>query len=121
MKNKISISIKTEYQAAQSKDEQYVFVYFVSIRNDGEQAAQLLSRKWLITDADGNKTEVQGEGVIGQQPVIEPNQSYEYNSFSVLKTQVGCMQGSYLMQGEDGKQFEVSIPIFTLAIKGVLQ
>ncbi len=120
MKNLIEVTVETEYQADQSREGEYVFVYHICIQNKGEQAAQLLSRKWLITDADGNVTEVQGDGVIGEQPVIEPQQEHRYSSYSVLKTEVGCMQGSYQMRGEDGVFFEADIPMFTLAVAGIL-
>lgn len=120
MKNLIEVTVETEYQADQSREGEYVFVYHICIQNKGEQAAQLLSRKWLITDADGNVTEVQGDGVIGEQPVIEPRQEHRYSSYSVLKTEVGCMQGSYQMRGEDGVFFEADIPMFTLAVAGIL-
>ncbi len=120
MKNHIEVIVETEYQAEQSREGEYVFVYHVCIQNKGEQAAQLLSRKWLITDADGNVIEVQGDGVIGQQPVIQPQQEHRYSSYSVLKTEVGCMQGSYQMRGEDGVFFEADIPMFTLAVAGIL-
>ncbi len=120
MKNHIEVTVETEYQAEQSREGEYVFVYHICIQNKGEQAAQLLSRKWLITDADGNVTEVQGDGVIGEQPVIQPRQEHRYSSYSVLKTEVGCMQGSYQMRGEDGVFFEADIPMFTLAVAGIL-
>lgn len=120
MKNNIEVTVESEYQAEQSREGEYVFVYHICIQNKGEQAAQLLSRKWLITDADGNITEVKGDGVIGEQPVIAPNQTHQYSSFSVLKTKVGCMQGSYQMRAEDGELFEADIPMFTLAVAGVL-
>ncbi len=120
MKYDVVVSVEVEYLAAQSREGEYVFAYFICIRNQGEQAAQLLSRKWLITDADGNQTEVQGAGVVGEQPVIAAGDEYRYNSFTVLKTKVGCMQGAYVMQAEDGSQFEAEIPMFTLAVDGVL-
>jgi len=120
MKNHIEVTVEAEYLAEQSREGEYVFVYHICIQNKGEQAAQLLSRQWLITDADGNVTEVQGDGVIGEQPVIEPQQEHRYSSFSVLKTEVGCMQGSYQMRAEDGVFFETEIPMFTLAVAGVL-
>jgi len=120
MKSHIKITVETEYQAEQSCDGEYVFSYHICIHNKGEQAAQLLSRKWQITDADGDITEVQGDGVIGQQPVIAPKQEHRYSSFSVLKTKVGCMQGSYQMRTEDGVEFEAKIPMFTLAVAGIL-
>jgi len=120
MDEMIQITVTTEYLEEHSREGRHVFAYNISIRNTGSQAAQLLSRKWLITDADGNKSEVQGEGVIGEQPIIQPQAEHCYSSFSVLKTQVGCMQGSYFMQAEDGNLFEAIIPTFTLAVKGIL-
>ncbi len=121
MKNNIEIAVTTEYLQEQSRVGEYVFTYHICIRNVGEQAAQLLSRKWLITDADGNKTEVHGEGVIGEQPVIPAQEEHQYSSFVVLKTPVGCMQGSYQMKAADGMLFFVQIPIFTLAVRHVIQ
>ncbi|MDX8388040.1 MAG: Co2+/Mg2+ efflux protein ApaG [Ghiorsea sp.] len=120
MKNHIVVSAEPEYREHESDDHNYVFAYHICIRNSGEQAAQLISRKWLITDANGEKTEVQGEGVLGEQPTIQPQQEHCYSSFSVLKTEVGCMQGSYLMKSKDGELFSVDIPVFTLAVSGVL-
>ena len=121
MANNIIVDVNVEYLAEQSRTGEYVFAYHVRIRNEGEQAAQLLSRKWLITDADGTETEVQGEGVIGEQPTIQPNAEHQYSSFSVLKTPVGCMQGSYQMRAADGTLFEADIPMFSLAVKRLLQ
>ncbi|MDQ7004152.1 MAG: Co2+/Mg2+ efflux protein ApaG [Ghiorsea sp.] len=121
MKNKIIVSVKTEYLKEQSRMGEYVFTYHICIRNVGEQAAKLLSRKWLITDADGHKTEVQGSGVIGEQPLIQPQAEHQYSSFTVFKTPVGCMQGSYQMQAKDGTLFEVDVPMFTLAVQHILQ
>ncbi len=121
MKHHIEVTVETEYQAEQSRQGEYVFVYHICIANKGEQAAQLLSRKWLITDADGNVTEVQGDGVIGEQPVIAPQSEHRYSSFTVLRTPVGCMQGSYQMQADDGSFFEADIPMFTLAVPRLLQ
>ncbi len=121
MKNDIQVDVEVEYLEAQSRDSEYVFAYHIRIRNEGEQAVQLLTRKWLITDADGNKTEVQGAGVIGEQPVIQPQGEHQYSSFSVLKTPVGCMQGSYQMKADDGSLFEADIPMFTLAVRKLLQ
>ncbi len=121
MKYDIQVSVTSEYLEEQSRGGEYVFAYHICIRNQGELAAQLLSRKWLITDADGNKIEVQGDGVIGEQPVIPPQGEHSYSSFSVLKTPVGCMQGSYQMKAEDGTLFEADIPTFTLAVRHLLQ
>ena len=121
MKNETVVSVEVEYLEAQSRPGEYVFTYHICIRNVGEQAAQLLSRKWLITDADGHKTEVQGSGVIGEQPVIQPQAEHRYSSFTVLKTPVGCMQGSYQMQADDGSLFEADVPMFTLAVRHLIQ
>jgi ApaG protein len=121
MRNDIRVSVTSECLEEQSQGGEYVFTYHICIRNHGEQAAQLLSRKWLITDADGNKIEVHGDGVIGVQPVIQPQHEYQYSSFVVLKTPVGCMQGSYQMKAEDGTLFEADIPTFTLAMRRALQ
>jgi len=121
MKNEIIVSVETEYLEEQSRAGEYVFTYHICIRNEGEQAAQLLSRKWLITDADGSKTEVQGAGVIGEQPLIQPQAEHKYSSFTVLKTPVGCMQGSYQMKADDGTLFEADVPMFTLAMRHAIQ
>jgi len=121
MKDSIVVIVKPEYMPEQSELGNYIFVYHVHIRNMSEQPVQLLARKWLITDADGHTTEVQGEGVIGEQPIIQPQAEHRYSSFSVLKTPVGCMQGSYQMQAEDGTLFDAVIPTFTLAVTGMLQ
>ena len=97
-----------------------MFIYHISIRNDGTIPAQLISRHWLITDANGQVQEVEGEGVIGEQPVIPPGGEHRYNSFCVLETPVGCMEGSYQLIAEDGTAFEAPIPAFTLAVPGAL-
>ncbi|HID37587.1 MAG TPA: Co2+/Mg2+ efflux protein ApaG, partial [Ghiorsea sp.] len=115
------IIVETEYLEEQSRMGEYVFTYHICIRNVGEQAAQLLTRKWLITDADGNKTEVQGAGVIGEQPVIQPQEEHKYSSFTVFKTPVGCMQGSYEMKAADGTMFFAQVPMFTLAVRHAIQ
>lgn len=121
MKDSVVVIVRPEYMPEQSEPGHYIFAYHVRIHNTSEQAVQLLTRKWLITDADGHKTEVQGEGVIGEQPIIQPQTEHRYSSFSVLKTPVGCMQGSYQMQAEDGTLFDAAIPTFTLAVTGMLQ
>ncbi|WP_061242643.1 Co2+/Mg2+ efflux protein ApaG [Ectopseudomonas composti] len=118
----IDVSVTTRYLAAQSQPEQnrYAFSYTVTIVNNGELAAQLLSRHWIITDGDGRVQEVRGAGVIGQQPHIEPGASHTYNSGTVMATQVGTMQGSYQMLAEDGKRFDATIAPFRLAVPGAL-
>ncbi|MDN5516705.1 MAG: Co2+/Mg2+ efflux protein ApaG [Pseudomonas sp.] len=118
----IDVSVTTRYLAAQSQPEQnrYAFSYTVTIVNNGELPAQLLSRHWIITDGDGRVQEVRGAGVIGQQPHIEPSASHTYSSGTVMATQVGTMQGSYQMLAEDGKRFDATIAPFRLAVPGAL-
>lgn len=120
MINHIEVFVEPEYRENESFEGHYVFAYHITIKNSGEQAAQLLTRKWLITDADGQKVEIQGDGVVGEQPTILPTQSFRYSSFCALKTPVGCMQGSYMMKAKDGELFDAPIPVFTLAVAGVL-
>ncbi|WFC64252.1 Co2+/Mg2+ efflux protein ApaG [Pseudomonas sp. REST10] len=118
----IDVSVTTRYLPAQSQPEQsrYAFSYKVTIVNNGELPAQLLSRHWIITDGDGRVQEVRGAGVIGQQPHIEPGASHTYSSGTVMATQVGTMQGSYQMLAEDGKRFDAIIAPFRLAVPGAL-
>jgi len=116
----IEIAVETDFLLQHSQDFHYVFAYHICILNLGDSPVQLLSRKWLITDANGDKTEVQGDGVIGEQPVIAGKSEHRYSSFSVLKTPVGCMQGSYTMKDEAGNLFDAIIPTFTLAKSGML-
>lgn len=118
----IDVSVTTRYLAAQSQPEhsRYAFSYTVTIVNNGELPAQLLSRHWIITDGDGRVQEVRGAGVIGQQPHIEPGASHTYSSGTVMTTQVGTMQGSYQMLAEDGKRFDATIAPFRLAVPGAL-
>ncbi len=101
-------------------EKRFVFSYTISITNIGTAAAQLISRHWIITDADNQIQEVRGQGVIGEQPMLKPNQSFEYTSGTALTTPVGTMRGSYRMQAEDGSQFDVEIPTFVLSIPRVL-
>ena len=118
----IDVSVTTRYLPAQSQPEQsrYAFSYKVTIVNNGELPAQLLSRHWIITDGDGRVQEVRGAGVIGQQPHIAPGASHTYSSGTVMATQVGTMQGSYQMFAEDGKRFDAEIAPFRLAVPGAL-
>ncbi|MDQ6981959.1 MAG: Co2+/Mg2+ efflux protein ApaG [Mariprofundus sp.] len=118
----VVVEVNPEYSPEHSEPEQnhYVFIYYISIQNRGRQAAQLISRHWVITDANGKVEEVRGDGVVGEQPVLAPGDEHCYNSFCVLETHVGCMQGSYMMLGEDGRYFDAPIPAFTLAVPGAL-
>ena len=101
-------------------ENRFVFSYTINITNLGNAAARLISRHWIITDADNHVEELRGQGVVGEQPSIKPNQSFEYTSGTVLTTQVGTMCGSYQMQAEDGTQFDIEIPLFVLSVARVL-
>lgn len=116
--NNVSVKVMTEYLPEQSipEDNRYVFAYHVNIRNDGSQTAQLISRHWIMTDGNDKIQEVKGMGVVGAQPFLQPGESYQYTSGTVIETVVGTMQGSYQMQAEDGSLFDAIIPPFTLAM-----
>lgn len=111
------IKVATKYLVAQSNpaENRFVFSYTIRILNKGTQTAQLLRRHWIITDANGETLEVRGDGVVGEQPWIPPGTEFKYTSGTVLNEFMGCMQGSYVMRGEDGVEFEALIPVFTLA------
>jgi ApaG protein len=114
----VGISVQTTYLPSHSRpdEDQYTFAYTISISNAGDRPLQLLSRHWLITDANEHVHEVRGEGVVGEQPVIEPGGSYRYTSGATITTQVGFMEGSYQMLVLDGgdERFDAPIPAFTL-------
>jgi ApaG protein len=115
MPHKILVSVKTNYLADQTLPRQrYVYSYTITIANEGDEAAQLISRHWLIRDAKDNLQEVQGIGVIGEQPHIVPGASYTYTSGVVLETETGMMEGSYQMRADSGETFDAEIPTFAL-------
>jgi len=119
---RIQVSVQVRYLADQSDeaDNRHVFAYTITLTNEGEHAVQLLSRHWIINDANNHVQEVKGKGVVGEQPIIKPGQSFEYTSGTVLATQVGTMSGSYQMQVVDGGEFNVPIPQFVLSVPRVL-
>lgn len=121
-KNKILVSATPFFIEAQSSPElkRYVFSYTITITNAGSNAATLLTRHWLITDADGKVQEVNGDGVVGQQPYLNPGESFCYTSAAVIATPVGIMQGQYSMRAESGELFKTNIPQFTLSIPRTL-
>lgn len=121
-KYNIHVSVANAFVAEQSDPERnrYVFAYTVTLRNDGTVAAQLLNRHWVITHGNGKTEEVRGEGVVGEQPVLQPGESYEYTSGTILETPVGDMRGSYQMRAEDGVEFEAEIPQFALSLPHTL-
>lgn len=115
--NGIRISVETFYQEDYSRpvEGKYIFAYRVTIENNSTQTVQLLRRHWYIVDSNGSVREVEGEGVIGQQPVLAPGESHQYVSWSHLMTDIGKMFGSYLMERvNDNEQFNVDIPEFRL-------
>lgn len=118
----VDVSVVTRFLPEQSQPEQdrFAFAYTVSITNNGELPAKLLSRHWVITDGNGKVQEVRGAGVIGQQPSIAQGKTYTYSSGTVMTTRVGTMQGSYKMVSEDGESFEAPIAPFRLAVPGSL-
>jgi ApaG protein len=120
--HKIRVEVDTAYLAEQSNptERRYVFAYTITIRNTGTVAAQLISRHWIITDADGRVQEVKGLGVVGAQPLLRPGESHQYTSGTAIATPVGTMRGSYQMSAEDGTRFEAPIPEFTLSVPRVL-
>ena len=118
----IAVSAATQYLADQSDEiaGRFVFAYTITIRNPGNVTAQLISRHWVITDAQGLVQEVRGLGVVGVQPLLQPGESYEYTSGTSISTPVGTMRGTYQMVAEDGTRFEAPIPEFTLSVPRVL-
>ena len=121
-KYQISINVDTAYLAEQSDPsaDRYVFTYTITITNSGTVAAQLISRHWIITDAENVTQEVKGLGVVGEQPLLRPGEHFEYTSGTALATPVGTMRGTYQMVAEDGNKFDAEIPVFTLSMPRVL-
>jgi ApaG protein len=121
-KYRIDVSVKTAYLADQSAPEmqRYVFAYTITIANIGTVPARLLTRHWIITDANNKVQEVRGEGVVGQQPYLEPGMRFEYTSGAILETPVGTMHGSYQMVADDGAAFDAPVPQFTLSMPRTL-
>ena len=118
----IDVAVESTYLEDQSEpaEQRFVFAYTVTLRNAGQVPAKLLTRHWIITDANGRIQEVRGEGVVGEQPHLQPGQGFRYSSGAVLETPVGAMQGSYQMLGDDGARFDAPIPVFRLAKPGLL-
>lgn len=112
----ITITVEPNYLDDESEPDDFHFVwaYHITIENNGGETVQLLRRRWHITDSNGNVQEVRGEGVVGEQPILEPGESFEYTSGAPLSTPSGFMVGSYLMISENGATFDVSVPAFSL-------
>jgi len=123
LSSSIVVSARPKYLEGYSKPDEaeYAFAYTIDIRNEGEESVQLISRHWIITDGHNEKREVEGEGVIGEQPFIESQHSYRYSSGAILATRTGTMEGSYTLRSESGVTFKASIPTFALITPGALQ
>ncbi|MEZ8825587.1 Co2+/Mg2+ efflux protein ApaG [Vibrio amylolyticus] len=118
----IQIQVQTKYVEEQSTpdDNHYIFAYLITIKNLSEDTVQLISRRWLITDADGKQMSIEGEGVVGQQPHIESKKEYSYTSATAIETPIGVMQGQYIFHDHDGTEFTTEITPFRLAIPNIL-
>ena len=118
----VTVTPKVTFLTEQSDPEKnhFVFAYTITVTNTGDVTAQLVSRHWIITDAEHRVQEVKGQGVVGKQPVLRPGESFEYTSGASIPTAVGTMRGSYQMVTEDGIAFEVPIPVFTLSVPRTL-
>lgn len=117
-----SILVSTEYveEHSEPSEDRFVFAYTIQIRNTGSVPAQIISRHWVITDANNQVQEVSGLGVVGHQPLLKPGQEFEYTSGTALATASGTMRGEYFAVAEDGTRFEVPIPEFVLAVPRTL-
>ncbi len=115
-KYQIHVEVQPRHLAEQSRPEQklYAFAYTVTVSNQGDVAAQLISRQWNVNDAHGNTERIKGLGVVGQQPLLQPGETFEYTSGTRLRTPTGTMHGSYFFVAEDGERFDVDIPMFVL-------
>lgn len=118
----ITVSTEVTYLPDQSDEVagRYVFAYHITLHNSGTITAQLISRHWIITDAHDQVQEIRGLGVIGEQPVLQPGESFRYSSGTALSTPIGTMRGTYQMTAEDGQPFEAEIPEFVLSLPRVL-
>lgn len=120
--NEINIQVETDFIDEQSshQDNHYVFAYTITIENSGFNAAKLLTREWVIKDSNGKTEEISGDGVVGEQPIIRPGETFTYTSGAILETDVGTMEGSYQMLSETGDTFDANIPPFVLSVPRTL-
>lgn len=117
---RVTVRSRFEPEHSDPEDGRFLFSYTVTIENRGDETVQLLSRRWVITDGDGDQQVVEGPGVVGKQPILAPGESFEYSSFCPLPTSVGTMEGSYWMSVPGGGSFEAEIAPFTLAVPGAV-
>ena len=117
-----AVTVRTQYLEDQSNPDKdhFVFAYAITIKNTGDIAAQLISRHWVITDANNNVQELRGLGVVGHQPLLQPGEQFEYSSGTQIATPQGSMGGEYFCVAEDGHRFEVTIPEFLLSLPRTL-
>lgn len=122
MTNPINVNVKAKYLEKESRPEEsrFVYAYEILIENNGDESAQLISRHWRIIDSNEHTQEVQGIGVVGQQPTLKPGENYKYTSGVVLETETGVMEGSYTLRKDDGEEFEATIPAFALVTPSAL-
>jgi ApaG protein len=122
LQNNIKVDVETRYIEEQSNPEQnyFVFAYTITIQNQGQQTAQLLTRHWVITDSNHKVQEVKGDGVVGEQPILKPGEQFVYTSGTMLETSVGTMKGSYQMESGDGSKFDATIEEFVLSTPRIL-
>ena len=118
----IDVQVETTYVAEHSEpdEDRFVFAYTITLVNRGSVTAQLISRHWYITDAEDRTEEVEGEGVVGEQPILKPGEGFRYTSGAVIETPVGTMHGTYQMVAEDGRKFDAPIPRFVLSAPRIL-
>ena len=118
----VDIEVETSYMAEHSEpdEDRYVFAYTITLVNKGSISATLLSRRWVITDSENHTEEVEGDGVVGEQPTLQPGEGFRYTSGTVIETPVGTMHGIYRMVAEDGQTFDTDIPEFVLSAPRVL-
>ena len=121
-KNNITISVETIYlqQDSEPENNKYFFLYTILIRNMGSVGAKLLSRHWIIEDSNGKKQDVQGDGVVGEQPHITPGEEFQYTSGAMIETSLGTMKGTYQMIDDDEKYFDAQVPEFILSVPRVI-
>jgi len=122
LQNNIKVDVETRYIEEQSNPEQnyFVFAYTITIQNQGQKTAQLLTRHWVITDSNHKIQEVKGDGVVGEQPILKPGEQFVYTSGTMLETSVGTMKGSYQMESADGSKFDATIEEFVLSAPRIL-
>ena len=122
LQTSIKVDVETRYIEEQSTPEQnyFVFAYTITIQNQGQQTAQLLTRHWVITDSNHKVQEVRGDGVVGEQPILKPGEQFVYTSGTMLETSVGTMKGSYQMESADGSKFDATIEEFVLSTPRIL-